>query len=696
MELTLLGNHKTVAIAQARYDSARLFGKVLLDINGMPAIEWVVRAARAIPQIDEVVIATSNEQSDDIIVDWCNENDVRYSRGSKIDVLNRFYNAAKDVDADIIMRLTCDCPFLDPAICSQLLTAMEQNNADYATNSHPGTWPDGLDCEVIKFGTLKLANEEAKLPSEREHVTRWIRANKHRFKQTVLCCPLGNMHGHRWTLDNEDDARLIQAIAAKLPRSGPPQYHEILYIIDSNPEIAKLGSNETRNASLLASLRSDFESLSTSKRIYSKSLEALAVAQKVIPMGSQTFSKSKLIMPKNNAPLFLSHGLGARVWDVDGNEYVDLVSALLPVVLGYCDPDVDYAIRNQMPFGFIHSLSTTLETELANLIIKHVPSAEMVRFGKNGTDATSAAIRVARAFTNKTHIAVGGYHGWQDWYIGSTVRNKGVPSEVSNLTHSFDAQDPDSLRKILEVNPSKFAAIILEPLSILDQAVEKLTKIKELSREFGALLIFDEICSGFRVDLGGAQKLFGVVPDLTCLGKAVANGMPLSIITGRADIMEEFENVFVSGTFAGETLSIAAAIATINKIEKCNVPEVINIKGSNLRAGVDNLIERSSLSDFIKIKGHNSWQFIDILPHPNGTTLEMRTFLVRKLLDCGALIIASHNMSYAFSGANEVITLLAYENALFELSKVLTKGPLGESLDCEVMQPVFSVRNTKS
>jgi glutamate-1-semialdehyde 2,1-aminomutase len=695
MEFTLLGNHKTVAIAQARYDSTRLFGKVLLGINDMPAIEWVVRAARAIPQIDEVVIATSNEQNDDIIVDWCKENGVKFFRGSKSDVLNRFYSAAEEFDADIVMRLTCDCPFLDPAICSQLLTDMKQNNADYATNSHPGTWPDGLDCEAMKFSTLKLANEEAKLPSEREHVTRWIRANKHRFKQTVLCCPLGNMHEHRWTLDNEDDARLLQAIAAKLPASRPPQFHEILHIIESNPEIAKLGSNETRNASLLASLKSDFEFMSNSKRIYSKSVEALTAAQKVIPMGSQTFSKSKLIMPKNNAPLFLSHGLGARVWDVDGNEYVDLVSALLPVILGYCDPDVDYAIRHQMPFGFIHSLSTTLETELANLIINHVPSAEMVRFGKNGTDATSAAIRIARAFTNKTHIAVGGYHGWQDWYIGSTVRNKGVPSQVSDLTHSFNAQDPDSLRKILEANPKKFAAIILEPLSILDQTVEKLTEIKDLSKEFGAVLIFDEICSGFRVDLGGAQKLFGVVPDLTCLGKAVANGMPLSIITGRADIMGEFENVFVSGTFAGETLSIAAAIATINKLEKCNVPHVINIKGGKLRAGVNNLIERSNLSDYIKIAGHNSWQFINILPHSNGTAIEMRTFMMRKLLDFGALIIASHNISYAFSEANEAITLLAYEFALGELSSALAKGPLLDSLDCEVMQPVFSVRNTK-
>ena len=276
----------------------RLFGKVLLDINNMPAIEWVVRAARAIPQIDEVVIATSKEPSDDIIVEWCNDTGVKYFRGSKSDVLNRFYSAAKEFDADIIMRLTCDCPFLDPAICSQLLTAMQQNNADYATNSHPGTWPDGLDCEVMKFGTLKLADEEAKLPSEREHVTRWIRANKYRFKQTVLSCPLGNMHEHRWTLDNEDDAHLLRAIAAKLPTSRPPQYHEILHIIESNPEIAKLGSNETRNASLVASLRSDFELMSDSKRIYSKSSEALSAAQKVIPMGSQTYSKSKLIMPK--------------------------------------------------------------------------------------------------------------------------------------------------------------------------------------------------------------------------------------------------------------------------------------------------------------------------------------------------------------------------------------------------------------
>ena len=216
----------------------------------------------------------------------------------------------------------------------------------------------------------------------------------------------------------------------------------------------------------------------------------------------------------------------------------------------------------------------------------------------------------------------------------------------------------------MKSTPNKFAAIILEPLSILNQTVEKLKKIKDLSREFGAVLIFDEICSGFRVNLGGAQNYLALFLTSTCLGKAIANGMPLSITTGRADIMGEFENVFVSGTFAGETLSIAAAIATINKIEKCNVPEVINVKGGKLRAGVDNLIERSNLSDYIKITGHNSWQFIDILPHPNGTTLEMRTFLMRKLLDCGALIIASHNMSYAFSETNEVITLLAYENAL--------------------------------
>ena len=162
-------------------------------------------------------------------------------------------------------------------------------------------------------------------------------------------------------------------------------------------------------------------------------MSMLKRAEKVIPLGSQTFSKSRIQYPQGQAPLFLTHGRGGRVWDVDGNEYVDLVNGLLPIVLGYCDPDVDAAIRAQLDKGIIFSLATELEIELAELLVEIIPSAEMVRFGKNGSDATSACVRIARAATGRDRIAAGGYHGWQDWYIGATTRNKGVPGAVRAL-----------------------------------------------------------------------------------------------------------------------------------------------------------------------------------------------------------------------------------------------------------------------
>src|SRR5436190_4591350 len=195
---------------------------------------------------------------------------------------------------------------------------------------------------------------------------------------------------------------------------------------------------------------------------YARSNEMLKRAEKVIPLGSQTFSKSRIQYPQGQAPLFLTHGRGGRVWDVDGNEYVDLVNGLLPIVLGYCDPDVDGAIRAQLDKGITFSLATELEIELAELLVDIIPSAEMVRFGKNGSDATSACVRIARAVTGRDRIAVGGYHGWQDWYIGATSRHKGVPRAVRGLTHKFAFLDIAALDALLNQHKGEFAAVILE------------------------------------------------------------------------------------------------------------------------------------------------------------------------------------------------------------------------------------------
>jgi len=234
-------------------------------------------------------------------------------------------------------------------------------------------------------------------------------------------------------------------------------------------------------------------------RSFAKSQAFLARSQKVIPLGSQTFSKSRTQYPFGVSPFFITHAKGSRAWDLDGNEYIDFVSSLASITLGYQDPDVNQAVRQQLDeSGVIFSLPHPLETEVAELICEMVPCAEMVRFGKNGSDATAGAIRVARAFTSRDRVAVCGYHGWQDWYIGSTARNRGVPQAVRDLTHAFKYNDLDSLDQLLRAHPGEFAAVILEPMNVLQPQPGFLEGVKALAHQHGALLIFDETITGFR------------------------------------------------------------------------------------------------------------------------------------------------------------------------------------------------------
>ena len=233
---------------------------------------------------------------------------------------------------------------------------------------------------------------------------------------------------------------------------------------------------------------------------YEKSNEHLKRAIKSIPTGSQTFSKSHYSLPKGAAPLFVEKGLGSRVWDVDGNEYVDLVNGLLSVSIGYCDPEVDEAIKNQLHKGINFSLPHKLEAQVSEKLIDLIPCAEMVRFGKNGTDVTSAAIRLARAFTGKNRVAICGYHGWQDWYIGTTSRNMGVPDEVSGLSVTFAFNDISSLEKIFNSYPD-IGAVILEPMAAIQPTMDFLSGVRALCDRYGAILIFDEMITGFRLKL---------------------------------------------------------------------------------------------------------------------------------------------------------------------------------------------------
>jgi glutamate-1-semialdehyde 2,1-aminomutase len=428
------------------------------------------------------------------------------------------------------------------------------------------------------------------------------------------------------------------------------------------------------------------------KRSFSKSEEFLERAEKTIPIGSQTFSKSRTQYPIGISPFFIHKAKGAKVWDIDGNKYVDLVNALASITIGYRNPKIDSAVKKQLKRGSIFSLPGTLEAEVAELIVDYVPSAEMVRFGKNGSDATSAAIRLARAYTGREEIIYCGYHGWQDWYIGATTRNKGVPNSVSALIHSFEYNNLDSLVKVFEERSNKIAAVIMEPMTSTFPNPGFLQSVKEITHKNDAILIFDETITGFRFSRGGAQEYFGINPDLTTLGKGIANGYPLSAITGKREIMMEMENIFFSGTFGGELLSLAAAKAVLELHSDSGVTEELSSIGSKISSGVTDSITTHKLSEAFQVLGHPTWNFLIWRDFQNIDANLLKTFFMQEMFSRGVLVLGTHNVSVALKQADINKILQSYNEVLSDMSDALRLGNLICRLKVKPLEPLFKIR----
>lgn len=693
---------KTVAIIQARMGARRLPGKVLKPLGSQPVLAWVVRAAQAIPGVDAVVVATSTDTKDAAIADWCGTHKIDCYRGAQDDVLARYYEAAKAHKADIVMRITADCPLLDPQLAGMVLHRLKHSlltddtPLDYVANALVPSWPDGLDCEAFAFAALQHAHRKARKPAHREHVSYYIYTHRQQFNVAQTDCPLPGLHRERWTLDEPADYDFLQQLVALLPtQKRPPSYLEVLEVLDTNPELRSINQSITRNEGMLElpthtpDIAAQHPPVNTD---FSMSETLLARAEKTIPIGSQTFSKSRTGWPVGAAPLFLTHGSGAKVWDVDGNEYIDFVCALMPVLTGYCDPDIDEAIRAQLSRGISFSLATTLEATLAEMLVEMIPCAEKVRFAKNGTDATSAAIRLARAHTKREHVLVCGYHGWQDWYIGTTARNLGVPRAVQGLSHPIPYNDLDALETALKQYDGQVAALIMEPMNMAEPKPGYLQAVKALLHKHGALLVFDEIVTGFRFSEGGAQQLFGVTPDLAAFGKAMGNGMPISAIMGRAEVMDEMENIFFSGTFGGEALSLAACIATLKKLQREPVVKTIWHAGEALTKGVNARLKAHGLDQVITLHGKAPWTILQMHDQPTADAHLLKTYYIHAMAQQGILCAGQHNISYAH-GAHEIGKMLAaYDAILPPLAEALKKGNLANRLPCKPLEPLFKVR----
>lgn len=326
--------------------------------------------------------------------------------------------------------------------------------------------------------------------------------------------------------------------------------------------------------------------MQTEQQLWDKALS-------LMPRGTQTMSKCPDQFVDGVYPKFVKSGKGAYLKGLDGKKYLDFMCGLGPIILGYNNRKINSAIKKQLRNGIIFSWPTVLEQELAELIVEVVPSAEQVRFAKNGTDVNLAAVRIARSFTGKEKILkpTGGYHGWGDWH-GISLRPYGIPKCLGELIDEFEFNNLESLESLLKKDD--VAAVIMEPQALTAPQSGYLRGVRDLCDKYGCLLIFDEIVTGFRWALGGMQEIEGVTPDLTCLGKAMANGMPLAAIAGKRQYMEELNHAFFSMTFGGECLSLAASIETI-KILKTKDYSHIWEMGNLLDSGVKETAKKYDL-----------------------------------------------------------------------------------------------------
>ena len=422
----------------------------------------------------------------------------------------------------------------------------------------------------------------------------------------------------------------------------------------------------------------DYPVIKKSNELYNKALE-------LIPSFTQTLAKGPTQHINGIAPKYLQRGKGSHVWDVDGNEYLDYNMGIGPLSLGYAYDKVDNAIREQLKDGITFSLMHPLEVEVAELIHEIIPNAESIRYSKTGADVTSAAVRVARAFTKREKVLCCGYHGWHDWYVSVTARNFGIPQAVQDLTSTFNYNDIQSVKDSLDENT---ACVILEPFVFEAPKDNFLKELKEACEANGTLLIFDEMWTGFRISLGGAQEYFNVKADLACFSKAVANGMPVAILTGRKDVMDLLDkDVFFYTTFGGEALSLAAVKATISEIKEKNVPAYLQKQGNKLKEGYNKIASELGIP-YTKCSGYDCRTIITF-NESAGNPLELKSLVQQELIKRGILWSGFHNMSFSHSDEDVEYTLNAYKEVLPILKKAVDEKNVSGYLKGKPVEPVF-------
>ena len=659
MESTL----KIVALVQARMGSTRLPYKVMRRIGSIPMIELLLCRLALSKEIDQIVVATSLDERNLPLIEHVQLLGFSCDQGSENDVLGRYIQAAKKYQADVVVRITGDCPLVDHELVDEMIRLFKSNKLDYFCNNYPPSYPDGLDIEVFTFKALELASKGTSDPFDREHVTPYFRKldqfnidTKQNYK---------DLSALRWTVDEPADFIVIENIFKYFHPRIDFSWLEVLNMQTKHPEQFSPNQNITRN---------EGSAMSTGQKLWKR-------AKQIIPGGSMLLSKRPEMFLPDHWPAYFSKAKGCKVWDLDGREFIDMcIMGIGTNTLGYGHPEVDAAVQQTVTAGNMSTFNCPEEVYLAEKLIELHPWSHMVRLARSGGEANAIAIRIARAASGKDNVAICGYHGWHDWYLSANLGDDvsldghllpglqpdGVPRNLKGTVFPFNYNNYSELEAL--VNTKDIGVIKMEVVRNMGPEDNFLHKVRKLATDRGIVLIFDECTSGFRETFGGLHKKYGVDPDMAMFGKALGNGYGITAIIGKREVMEAAQTTFISSTFWTERIGPTAALKTLEIMGRINSWDIITNTGLNIRQGWQKLADKHSL----KIS-HWGLASLTGFTFQNANALAYKTLITQEMMTKGYL---ASNTVYACIDHTPEITceFLANLDPIFALIKECEEG----------------------
>lgn len=648
-----------VAIIQARLGSVRLPNKVLKTVLGRPLLEHLAERLNRAETLSGRVLAVPFSPVNDELANFASSIGWDSSRGSEIDVLDRYIVAAGQFPAEAYVRITADCPLVDPAVVDSLVYRLFDDQIDYVRTG--SSYPDGLDVEVFRASALFEAGRNARTNFEREHVTPYMRTSPTiRSKEIQFSSDLSRL---RLTIDEPEDYDVLRRIFEYF---GDNLFSlaELAELAQSQPALFVGNQHLARDAG---------SAMGTGEKLWSR-------ARRVIPDGNMLLSKRAELFMQKGWPAYFSRTSGCQVWDLDDKPYFDLgYMGIGTNTLGYSHPKVDEAVRRVVDAGNLSTLNCPEEVFLAEKLCDLHAWADMVKFTRSGGEACAVAVRIARAASGKGGVAFCGYHGWHDWFLAANLSEAssldthllpdldpvGVPLGLAGNAHPFAYNDLGALETILKTGD--IGVIIMEVERNRSPVDGFLESVRSLASQYSAVLVFDECTSGFRETLGGLHLKYGVEPDIAVFGKTLGNGYAINAVIGRRQVMESAQTTFISSTFWTERIGPAAAIATIDAMEEEQAPARVHALGLEFR-------------DNLKLMGQDLGFEVEIEGLPALTTYRirgfnpvvLRTFITERMLNRGYLATTAFYASVAHT--NEI--LKSYFDALEDvMMKAVSFGP---------------------